>query len=184
MPLINCKIHLELNWNNNCVMYGTDTYAGGDKANNREITFKIKSANLYVPIITLSTKYNVNLTKQLNKGFKRSVPWNKYKSKIETKEADANNLKRFPLDAFFQGVNRFFVFAFDNTNNGDTKVERDSHRKYFLPRLDIMNCNVLIGGRNFYDQPINNQIKKYDEIRKIETGKRDDYTTCFSLDYQ
>ena len=29
-PLINCKIHLELNWNNNCVMYGADTYAGGD----------------------------------------------------------------------------------------------------------------------------------------------------------
>ena len=26
MPLINCKIHLELNWNNNCVMYGADTY--------------------------------------------------------------------------------------------------------------------------------------------------------------
>ena len=25
MPLINYKIHLELNWNNNCVMYGADT---------------------------------------------------------------------------------------------------------------------------------------------------------------
>ena len=25
MPLINCRIHLELNWNNNCVMYGADT---------------------------------------------------------------------------------------------------------------------------------------------------------------
>ena len=24
MPLINCKIHLELNWKNNCVMYGPD----------------------------------------------------------------------------------------------------------------------------------------------------------------
>ena len=28
MPLINCKIHLELNWNNNC--------AGGDNVNNRD----------------------------------------------------------------------------------------------------------------------------------------------------
>ena len=35
MPLINCKIHRELNWNNNCVMYGADTYSGGDNANNR-----------------------------------------------------------------------------------------------------------------------------------------------------
>ena len=38
MTLINCKIHLELNWSNNCVMYGADTYAGGDNANNRETT--------------------------------------------------------------------------------------------------------------------------------------------------
>ena len=41
MPLINCKIQLELNWNNNCVMYGADTYAGGYNANNKEKTFKI-----------------------------------------------------------------------------------------------------------------------------------------------
>ena len=33
MPLINYKIHLELNWNNNCVMYGADTFAGGDNPN-------------------------------------------------------------------------------------------------------------------------------------------------------
>ena len=56
MSLINCKIHLELNWNNNCVMYGADTYAGGDNANNRETTFKRTGKKLYVPIVTLSTK--------------------------------------------------------------------------------------------------------------------------------
>ena len=38
MALINCKIHLELNWNNDCVMYGADTYACGDNSNNRETT--------------------------------------------------------------------------------------------------------------------------------------------------
>ena len=109
MLLINCKIHLELNWNNDCVMYGADTYAGGDNINNRETTFKITSTKLYAPAVTLSTKNNVNLAKQLNEGFKRSVYWNEYKLKIEAKEADANNLKRFPLDASFQGVNRLFV---------------------------------------------------------------------------
>ena len=102
---------------------------------------------------------------------------NEYKSKIETNGEDANNLKRFSLDASFQGVNRLFVLAFDNTNNGSNKVERDSHRKYFLPRVNITNYNVLIDGRNFYDQPINDQFKKYDEIRKTATGKGDDYTT-------
>ena len=72
------------------------------------------------------------MTKPLNEGFKRPVYWIEYKSKIET-ETDANNLKRFSLDASFQVVNRLFVLAFDNTNNGNSKVERGSHRKYFLP---------------------------------------------------
>ena len=103
---------------------------------------------------------------------------------METKTADDNKIARFPLDASFQGVNRLFVLAFDNTENGDKKVERDSHRKYFLPRVDITNYNVLIDGRNFYDQPTNDQIKKYDEIRKIATGKGDNYATGCLLDYQ
>ena len=171
MPLINCKIHLELNWDNNCVIYGADTYAGGDNANNRETTFKITTTKLYVLIVTLSTKDNVNLTKQLNEGFKRSVYSNEYKSKLETKETNASNLNRFPFDASFQGVNRLFVLAFDNTNDGNNKVERDSDGKYFLPRVDITNFNVLIVGRNFYDQPINDQMKTYDETERLQQEK-------------
>ena len=151
IPLINCKIHLELNWNNNCVMYGDNDNAGGD---NRETTSKITNTKMYVPIVTLSTKDNINLTKQLNKGFKQSVYWNEYKSKIETKTADNENVTRFPPDASLQGVNRLFVLAFNNTNGNANKVERNSHRKYFLPSVDITNYNVLIDGRNFYDQPI------------------------------
>ena len=42
-------------------MYGTDAYADGD--NDREATFQITSTKLYVPIVTSSTKDNVNLTK-------------------------------------------------------------------------------------------------------------------------
>ena len=37
---------------------------------------------------------------------------------------------------------------------------------------------------NFYDQPISDQIRKYDEIRKNATGQRDNYTTGCLLDYQ
>ena len=54
MPLINCKIPLDLNWNNNCVIHGADTYAGGDNVNNRESTFKIASTKLYVPIVNVN----------------------------------------------------------------------------------------------------------------------------------
>ena len=77
-------------------------------------------------------------------------------------------------------MNRLFVLAF---NNGANRTERDSHRKYFLPRVNITNYSVLIDGRNFYDQPINDQIKKYDEVRKVMTGKSDVYTTGSLLDY-
>ena len=46
--------------------------------------FKITDAKLYFPIVNFSTKDNVNLTKQLSDGFKRSVYWNKYQA-IPTK---------------------------------------------------------------------------------------------------
>ena len=63
------------------------------------------------------------------------------------------------------------------------RVVRDSYRKYFVPRVDITSYNVLIDGRNFYDRPINDSIRKYDEIRKIATGKGDNYATGCLLDY-
>ena len=47
----------------------------------------------------------------------------------------------------------------------------------------IENCNVLIDRRNFYDQPINNLIKQYNEVRKVSTGHGNDYTTGCLLDY-
>ena len=40
---------------------------------------KITNTKLYVPIVTLSTKDNMKLTKQLNEGFKKPVYWNEYK---------------------------------------------------------------------------------------------------------
>ena len=59
MPLINYKIHLELSWTKNSVMSSVTTAT----------TFQITSKKLYVPVVTLSTKDNLNPTKQLNEGF-------------------------------------------------------------------------------------------------------------------
>ena len=41
----------------------------------------------------------------------------------------------------------------------------------------------MIDGRNFYDQTINDLIKQYDEVRKVSTGHRNDYTIGSLLDY-
>ena len=64
------------------------------------------------------------------------------------------------------------------------KLKETVIENIFFPRVDITNYNVLIDDRKFYDQPIINQIKQYDKIRKISTGKIDDYTTGCLLDHQ
>ena len=71
MRLVNCKIRLELNRTKNFVMYGNDVYAATVN-DNKETSFKITNTKLFVPIVTLSAKDNVKLTKQL------SVYWNQY----------------------------------------------------------------------------------------------------------
>ena len=75
------------------------------------------------------------------------------------------------------------MMGFDNTN-GLNRVEKNSHQKYFLPRVNLTKSNALIDGRNFYDQPISDKIRKYDELRKVTTGKGDDYTTGSLMDYK
>ena len=121
MSLINCKIHLELDWTKDCVM-STIT----------NTTFKITISKLYVSIVTLSSKDNVKLIKLLEEGFKRPVYWNQYKTKIESKNLDNDNLTRFPVDASFQEVRRLFVLGFDNTNNGEKKLKETVTLKIFL----------------------------------------------------
>ena len=74
------------------------------------------------------------------------------------------------------------MFVYNNTAGND-QVSVDLYKKYFLPRVKIDNYNIGIDGRNFYDQPINDSIKQYDEVRKISTGQGDDYTTAYLLNY-
>ena len=119
-------------------------------SNIADTTFKITNTKLYVPIVTLSSKDNVKLVKLLEEGFKRPVYWNEYQTKIESRNLDNNNLTRFPLDAYFQGVWRLFVLASDDTDNDAKKVERNSHTKYFFPWVNITNYNVLIDGKFFW----------------------------------
>ena len=76
------------------------------------------------------------------------------------------------------------VFTLGNGNDGPYRVKRNSHRKYFSTRVNITNNSVLIDGRNLYNQLVNSQIKKYDEIKKIATRQGDDYATGCLLDYQ
>ena len=144
--------------------------------------FEITDAKLHVPIITLSTKDSVNLTKQLSEGFKRSVYWNSYQIKPAKVIEKGKNLYKL-LNASFQGVRRLFVLAYVvAAGAASDEAGMKDNRKYFLLRGEIENYNVLIDVGNFYDQPINDLIKRYDDARKVSTGYGDDCTSGSLLD--
>ena len=58
-----------------------------------------------------------------------------------------------------------------------------SHSNYYLSKLTIKDRNIMIDGKNVFDQLINNDIKRNENIRKIATGQGDDYETGCLLDY-
>ena len=66
MPLINCEIELILDWSANCVIIYTNVA-------DQVPTFTITEANLYVPVVTLSTQDNAKLLPQLKADFKRTI---------------------------------------------------------------------------------------------------------------
>ena len=165
MPLINCEVNLILTWSKDCVI--TNSTGEGK--------FAITETKLYVPVVTLSTKDNEKLLQQLKSGFKKTISWNKYESSIKT--FAQNRYLTYLINPSFQGVNRLFVLSFENEN------DRTSHSTYYLPKVEIKDYNVMIDGKNFFDQPINSDLKTYENIRRIATGQGDDYTTGCLLDY-
>ena len=68
-------------------------------------------------------------------------------------------------------------------NRVDGQPTINGQRKYNLPRIDLNKYNVTIDGRNFYDNPIESDIEKYRELKKVMTGKGEDYTTGSLLDF-
>ena len=70
-------------------------------------TIAITNANLYIPVVTLSTEDNAKLLQQVKLGFKKTTNWNKYQSKLTIHER--NRYLDYLTDLNFQGLNRLFV---------------------------------------------------------------------------
>ena len=163
MPLINCKVSLILTWLSTYVI-SNSTGAG-----------ILRDTTLYLPVVTFSTQGNAKLLQQLKSGFKGVLSWNKYLTKPELLGQNPN-LSHL-VEQSFQGVNRLFVLAFEN----DT--QKTSHSGYYLPNVEFKDCNIVINGKNFFDQPVKDNKVTYENFRKIATGQGDDYTTGCLLDY-
>ena len=146
MSLINCEINLILTWPANFVIlegYKVTTFAKTD-------------AKLYVPGVTLSTQDCSKLLHQLKLGFKCTIDWNKYQSKVTTE--NQNEYLYYLIYPSFQGVNRSFISSLKNN------ADRTGHTEYFLPKVEIKDYNVLIDEQNLFDQPVKNDLRTYDNI--------------------
>ena len=153
MPLINCEVKLDLTWSSTCVI--TDSTCAG--------IFAITDTKFYVAVVTLPIQENTKLLQQLKSGFKRVINWNKYLSKPGLLAQNPN--LNYLVEPSFQGVNRFFVLAFEDD------AQRTSHSEYYLPNVEIKDYNIVINGGNFFDQTIKNNKVIYENIRKIATGQ-------------
>ena len=65
----------------------------------------------------------------------------------------------------------------------ENNEDRTVRIKCYLPTVEIKNYNIMINGTNILDQPVNNNLITYENIRKIATGAGDDYMTGCLLDY-
>ena len=160
---------MELSWTKYSILSSTD----------QNSIFQITKRELYIPVVTLNTESNNKLSRLLSEGFERTVVWNKYNSKIEEINipANNNNFKRTTLDTSFQGISRLFAAAYktdDMQRNNDQALSR---KRYYLPKVEIKDYNVLIDGENFYDQNVSSSIVRYKELLKMTTERPEDYST-------
>ena len=175
LSLIKTKLYMEVNWTKYSVLSSI----------NLNSIFQITKGELYILVLTLNTENHNKLSGLLSKGFERTLIWNEYKSKIETVNVTANdkNFKRTTLDTSFQGVSRLLVAAYETGNIRRNSDHEHSKRRHYLPSAEIKDYNVLIDGRNFYDQNVNSSIVRYNELLKMTTGRSEDYSTGCLLDY-
>ena len=175
LPLINTKLYMELNWTKYSMLCNQ----------NQNSIVQITKGELYIPVVTLNTENNNKLSELLSKRFERTVVWNEYTSKIErvTIPQNDNMFRRTTLDTSFQGVSKLFAPA-DETDDIETNANtEESRRRYYLPTAEIKDYDVLIDGRNFYDQNVNCSIVRYQELLKMTPGTSEDYSTGCLLDY-
>ena len=90
-------------------------------------------------------------------------------------QTKTNNLN-YLIDPTFNKVNRLFVLSFEN------EEDRTSFSKYYTPKVEVKDFDVLIDRKGFFDALVKNKEEAYEKI--IEISKNNDYTTGNLLDYE
>ena len=129
---------------------------------------------MYVPVVTLSAENDKKLLKQLKTGFKRTIKWKKYRSEMSNQTI--NNNLNYLIDPTFINVDRLHALSFKDDD------DRASFSKYYVPKVEVKDFNVLNDGKLFFETPVKNEEEAYEAI--IEMSKNNDYTTGNLLDYE
>ena len=170
IPLISCEVSLELKWDKNCIITSLEQrdIGGGNRDNAPTgATLAINDCKFYVPAVTLSKDDEIKLLTNSKSGFKREMIWNKYRSQMTT-EAVNNNLNIL-IDPTFTNVNRLFVLAYR------TADDRQSFSQFYLPRVMVKDCNVIIDKLSYFSMPIKTKEEAYEKI--IDISRNNEYTT-------
>ena len=95
MLLINCEIEIDLTCSTYSIISQVsktfrEVDLNADPNGYEEVIattgakLQIDNAKLYVPVVTLSINDNIKFKKNINRGFKRTFSWNKYRSELTT----------------------------------------------------------------------------------------------------
>ena len=133
MPLINCKIKLNLTWEKN-------------------VRYQLVLVKHYLLLIMQKCTFRLLLCQK----------------KI-IKILFNNKIKDFK--------------DFKDSRGDNNQPTRNGQRKYYLPRIDLNKYNVIIDERNFYENPIESDIERYRELKKVMIAKGEHYTTGSLLDF-
>ena len=74
----------------------------------------------------------------------------------ETKNNNLNSL----IDPTFTNVNRLFVLSYEN------ETDRTSFSKYYVPKVEVKDFNVLIDGKLFFEIPVKTEKKHIKKLLK------------------
>ena len=123
LPLINCKIELDLS----IITEASKTYGAVPNTNQvryhvtsqkARATFQISNTKLYVPVVTLLINDNIKFLQNIKQGFKRTISCKKYRSEITTQSKN-NNLD-YLIDPTFRSINVLLLRSFKNINTRET----------------------------------------------------------------
>ena len=82
-----------------------------------------------------------------------------------TNQTQNKNLN-YLIDSTFTSVNRLFVLSFENGNDDENAGVRTSFKKYYVPKVEVKDFNLLIGGKQFFEIPVKNKEEVMKQLLK------------------